>query len=118
MDFTQFLKRTEGQAELSDPTQYGRVDLSRAAGIEVDRDLYLEADGRGMTLSELLECDEFDPSMPGARLDAFERQLALAGVQLGGKNPTTVEQFFQKASALMPEFILREISRCDRNWAS
>jgi hypothetical protein len=88
-----------------------RVDLSRAASIDIDRDLYQEADSRGMTLSELLECDEFDPSPAGSRLDAFERQLALAGVQLGGTQPTTVEQFFHRAASLMPEFMRREIRK-------
>jgi hypothetical protein len=114
MDFNQFLQSTGAAAMAADETGSGfsgRVDLSRSAAIEVDRDLYIEADSRGMTLSELLECDEYDPSPIGSPLDAFERQLALSGVQLGGKAPTTVEQFFQKASALMPEFISREIKR-------
>ena len=114
MDFNQFLNAT-GAAAMPDDDKFtgftGRVDLGRSATVDVDRDLYLEADSRGLTLSELLECDEYDPSPIGSPLDAFERQLALAGVQLGGKNPTTVEQFFQKASALMPEFISREIKR-------
>lgn len=87
------------------------VDLSRAAGIQVDHNLYLEADSRGLTLSELLEADEFDPSVSGSALDAFERQMALAGIQLGGKRPTTVEQFYQKAPSLLPEFMMREIKR-------
>jgi hypothetical protein len=89
----------------------GRVDLSRASEIKVDRDLYQEADARGMTLSELLETSEYDPSPADSPLDAFERQLALAGIRLGGKRPTLVEQFYQKAPALMPEFILREIKK-------
>ena len=114
MDINQFLQ-TAGAGALAQEdarlASTGSVDLSRAAAIEISRDLYLEADARGMTLSELLECDEFDPSVAGSPVDAFERQLALAGVQLGGKTPTTVEQFFQKGSALMPEFILREIKR-------
>lgn len=121
MDFQTFLEN-EGQAALTGDEARnrfsGRVDLSRTAGIRVDRDLYSEADARGLSLSELLECDEFDPSPVSCPLDAFERQLALAGVQLGGKNPTTVEQFFQRASTLMPEFMLREIRRgrlCDRS---
>jgi hypothetical protein len=114
MDFNQFLRhRAESDLanEESRLEQIGRVDLSRSSAVEVDRDLYLEAESRGLTLTELLECDEYDPSPAGCPLDAFERQLALAGVQLGGKTPTTVEQFFQKASVLMPEFILREIKR-------
>lgn len=94
-----------------DEDQTRAVDLSRAGGLSVSRDLYHEADQRGMTLSELLECDEYDPTPVGCPLDAFERQLALAGVRLGGKAPTTVEQFFQKAPTLMPEFMLREIRR-------
>jgi len=114
MDFNQFMYSTGARslaAEESRLKMSGRADLGRAAAIPLDRNLYLEADARGLTLSELLECDEYDPSETGSPLDAFERQLALAGVQLGGKSPTTVEQFFQKASALMPEFILREIKR-------
>ncbi len=97
--------------DLSRESRSGAVDLTRAAAIEITRDLYLEADSRGLTLTELLECDEYDPSAIGSPLDAFERQLALASVRLGGKTPTTVEQFYQKAPSLMPEFILREIKR-------
>jgi len=114
MDINQFLQTAGAGALAREDARLastGSVDLSRATAIEIDRDLYQEADARGMTLSELLECDEFDPSAAGSPIDAFERQLALAGVQLGGKTPTTIEQFFQKASALMPEFILREIKR-------
>jgi hypothetical protein len=114
MDFNQFIYSTGARllaGEENKAKSSGRVDLSRAAAIEVDRDLYLEAEARGLSLSELLEGEEYDPSATGSPLDAFERQLALAGVQLGGKSPTTVEQFFQKASTLMPEFIQREIRR-------
>ena len=114
MDINQFLQSAGAGAlarEDARLTVTGAVDLSRAAAIEVDRDLYSEADARGLTLSELLEANEFDPSAAGSPIDAFERQLALAGVQLGGHTPTTIEQFFQKASVLMPEFILREIKR-------
>lgn len=98
-------------AGLPDESAARGVDLSRASGVAISRELYNEADGRGLSLSELLECDEFDPSPAGCPLDAFDRQLALAGVRLGGKAPTTVEQFFQKAPTLMPEFMLREIRR-------
>jgi hypothetical protein len=114
MDFNQFLA-TRGAAALQNDdarlNHSGHVDLSRTAAVTVDRDLYTEADARGLSLSELLECDEFDPTPHGCPLDAFERQLALAGIQLGGKTPTTVEQFFQRASSLMPEFMLREIKK-------
>ncbi len=114
MDFNNFLN-TAGASAISAENDrqsgLGKINLSRTADVTVNRELYLEADARGLSLSELLECDEFDPSMQGSPLDAFERQLVMAGVQLGGKNPTTVEQFFQKASSLMPEFMLREIKK-------
>lgn len=114
MDFDQFLQST-AYTELLNHDQHekqvGSIDLSRASAIEVTKDLYAEAEARGMTLSELLECEEYDCSASGSPLDAFERQLLLAGVRLGGKSPTTVEHFYQQAPALLPEFMLREIKR-------
>lgn len=114
MEFEQFLQNTAmADVNQSDGDTSGvrAVDFSRASGISVTKDLYLEAESRGMTLTELLESDEYDPSPQGSHLDAFERQLALAGMRLGGKTPTTVEQFYQKAPTLIPEFMLREIKR-------
>jgi len=87
------------------------VDFSRAKKMDVVRDTYLEAQARGMTLTELLEQPEFDPSPAGSPLDAFERQLALHGLRTSGRNPITVEMFYRGAPALMPEFMLREIRR-------
>ncbi len=97
--------------DLSEREIEGHIDLSRTAEINITKDTYLEAETRGMTLSELLETTEYDPSPDNSPLDAFERQLALAGIRLGGKNPTLVDQFYQKAPSLMPEFILREIKK-------
>ncbi|MEW5922407.1 MAG: hypothetical protein AB1746_00315 [Candidatus Zixiibacteriota bacterium] len=114
MDFNKFLKTGLSNEDKSNPTGRelsGPIDFSRTSEIRIDKDIYLEAETRGMTLSELLETAEYDPSPPGTPLDAFERQLALAGIRLGGKNPTLVDQFYQKAPALMPEFILREIKK-------
>ncbi|MFZ1685753.1 MAG: hypothetical protein WAU88_16695 [Candidatus Zixiibacteriota bacterium] len=114
MEMNQFLNTTAFAKLASRETQephVGTLDLGPASGIEVNRDLYLEAEGRGLSLSELLECDEYDPSPHGSPLDAFERQLLLAGIQLGGKTPTTVEQFYQKAPAMLPEFMRREIMK-------
>ncbi len=114
MDFQQFLS-TAGyanlQREIGAEMATGSIDFGRATALDVNREMYLEAESRGMSLSELLECDEFDPSPTGCPLDAFERQLALAGVRLGGKTPTTVEQFYQQAPGLLPEFMLREIKK-------
>ena len=114
MDFNQFLQ-TRGTHDLNHDLDgsavAGAVDLSRAAAVEMSRDLYTEADARGLSLSELLESEEYDPTPTGCPLDAFERQLSLAGIRLGGKSPTTVEQFFQQASTLLPEFMLREVKK-------
>lgn len=114
MDFQQFLN-SKGlprlTSELERDSAAGHSDLSVAASFDVDRDLYVEAEARGMTLSELLESDDFDPTPNGCSIDAFERQLALAGIRFGGRTPSTVEQFYQKAPSLLPEFMLREIRR-------
>ena len=80
MDFEKFKKTmvTENPgADLSGRELSGTVELSRTAEITVDKETYLEAESRGMTLSELLETPEYDPSPDGSPLDAFERQLAL-----------------------------------------
>lgn len=87
----------------------GQVDLSRTKQIKITQETYLEAQAKGLTLSELLETGDYDPSQVGSPLDAFERQLAVHGIRVGGKNPTTVELFYQGAPALLPEFMLREI---------
>ncbi|UCD94063.1 MAG: hypothetical protein JSU69_09875 [Candidatus Zixiibacteriota bacterium] len=114
MDFNTFLNSdfTAGRSsDLAERELNGSVDFSRASEITVDKEAYLEAENRGMTLSELLEAAEYDPTPPDCPLDAFERQLALAGIRLGGKSPTLVDQFYQKAPTLMPEFIMREIKK-------
>jgi hypothetical protein len=114
MNFNEFISSgvMAGLAdEPEDRAAIGSVDFSRTKDIEVTRDLYLEAESRGMTLTEILETPEYDPSSAGAGLDAFERQLALSGVRIGGKRPSTVEAFLQSAPTLMPEFMMREIRR-------
>jgi len=99
--------------ELAETESYSSasVDFSRASEITVDRDTYLEAQSRGMTLSELLETDGYDPSPAGCLLDAFERQLALNGIRVGGKQSSPVDLFYKNAPALLPEFILREVRK-------
>ncbi|MBU0509736.1 hypothetical protein KKH27_12990 [bacterium] len=78
--------------------------------------LYAEAQERGVTFTELLE--EMDPSPRKADgsldspMDAFERQLYLAGVVMHGRNATTLEQFLTgTALILAPEYVSREIQR-------
>ena len=80
------------------------VDLTKARKFEVGRDMYVEAQARSLTLTELLEQPEYDPSPAGSPLDAFERQLAMRGLRTSGRNPITVEMFYRGAPALMPEY--------------
>lgn len=115
MDLEKLLDSAEGKkllelASLEKPVS-AQVDLSRAKEISVTRETYLEAQSRGMTLSELLEREEYDPSGINSPLDAFERQLATHDIRVGGKDPVTVELFYQGAPALLPEFMMREIKR-------
>ncbi len=115
MDLEKLLNSAEGKKllELANQEKFvsGQVDLSRAKEIKVTRETYLEAQSRGATLSELLETEEYDPSDINSPLDAFERQLAVHDIRVGGKNPITVELFYQGAPALLPEFMMREIKR-------
>jgi hypothetical protein len=115
MELEKLLDTKEGRkllelASIEKPIS-GHVDLSRAKEIKVTKETYLEAQSRGMTLSELLETSEYDPSDPGSPLDAFERQLAAHEVRVGGRSPISVELFYQGAPALLPEFMMREIKR-------
>jgi hypothetical protein len=89
----------------------GAVDLNRAADLHITRDHYLEAESRGLSLSELLEADAYDPTPAGSPLDAFERQLAVHGIRTGRARSSTVELFYSQAPALLPEFMRREIQR-------
>ncbi|MFZ5434441.1 MAG: hypothetical protein ACOZB3_11800 [Calditrichota bacterium] len=76
--------------------------------------LYAEAQERGVSFSDLLE--EMDPTPRKADgsldspMDAFERQLYLAGVILSGRNATTLEQFLTGGGLILaPEYVSREI---------
>lgn len=115
MDLEKLLNSPEGKKLLELAGQEkpisGQVDLSRAKEVKVSRETYLEAQSRGITLSELLETDDYDPSGISSPLDAFERQLAANDIRVGGRNPVTVELFYQGAPALLPEFMMREIRR-------
>ena len=74
-------------ARAADEPRTGTLDLRRAKELSISRDTYLEAEARGMTLSELLESAEYDPSPIDSPLDAFERQLAARGLRVGGSAP-------------------------------
>jgi len=115
MELEKLLNSAEGKKLLelanSEKPVSGQVDLSRAKEMKISRETYLEAQSRGMSLSELLETEDYDPSGINTPLDAFERQLAVNDLRVGGKNPVTVELFYQGAPALLPEFMMREIKR-------
>jgi len=115
MELEKLLETKEGKKLLELATGEkqvsGNLDISRAKEIKVSRETYLEAQSRGITLSELLETEDYDPSGINSPLDAFERQLAVHDMRVGGKNPVTVELFYQGAPALLPEFMMREIKR-------
>ncbi|MFH1335894.1 MAG: hypothetical protein ABII96_05200 [Candidatus Zixiibacteriota bacterium] len=79
MELEKLLETKEGKKLLElaagEKPVSGHLDLSRAKEIKVSRETYLEAQSRGVTLSELLETEDYDPSGINSPLDAFERQL-------------------------------------------
>lgn len=113
MDFNNFDAFSQHASPLAaaERPNPGGVDFAQTAKIRVDKDLYVEAQNRGLSLSELLELPEYDPSPAGSPFDAFARQLAYHGLRTGGKNPVTVDMFYRTSPALMPEFMMREIKR-------
>ena len=83
--------------------------LQRAATIPLHEGMYAEAAQRSMDLTRYLE--SLDPSETGAQLDAFERQLALAGIRVNGDDSDIVDRFFasQESTVLFPEFVSRAV---------
>lgn len=83
--------------------------LQRAAEVPLSEDLHVQARSRGLSLSEILE--EIDPTEPDSTLDAFERQLALAGIRVQGPHADVIDRFFAstESAVLFPEFVSRSI---------
>ncbi len=83
--------------------------LQRAATIPLHEGMYAEAAQRSMDLTTYLE--SLDPSEHDAQLDAFERQLALAGIRVNGDDADIVDRFFatQESTVLFPEFVSRSV---------
>jgi hypothetical protein len=110
-----------GQAHADGQVAAGIRTKVRAGDIRLGPELYERAYSQGMSLSALLE--EEDPSHEYKAgdefygMDAFERQLALAGLRtksdhMRGIYASKVGDFFDSknkpgASALLPEFIYR-----------
>lgn len=84
------------------------------AEITLNRDMYLAAAAEKMTLSQYLE--KLDPTPPGEKLDAFERQLKKCGIITKsiyekGIYADPVEAFYRtsESQVLFPEFIARQV---------
>ena len=77
--------------------------------------LYGQAQESELSLSELFETidpTQLDPDGQPAGPDAFERQLALAGIITSGRKSTSLGSFVTGPGLiLLPEFITREITR-------
>ncbi|NUN96845.1 MAG: phage major capsid protein [Candidatus Omnitrophica bacterium] len=83
--------------------------MRRAAEIPLTEDLLVQARSRGTSLTELLE--DLDPTAGDSALDAFERQLALAGIRVSGPNADTIDRFFAstETAVLFPEYVSRSV---------
>jgi len=108
------------------PKQFKHKPVASAAEVVLDKSMYSEAADAKMSLSQYLE--RVNPSQPGDKLDAFERQLQRFGIVVKS-NPelgiyaSTIEQFLKASEAyadnqplqtgvpastiLFPEFISR-----------
>jgi hypothetical protein len=84
-------------------------ELAQAAEVELTADVYHNARSRGLDLTQWLE--EMNPSQPGEALDAFERQLALAGIRISGPGADVIDRFFSSSenAVLFPEYVSRSI---------
>jgi hypothetical protein len=83
--------------------------LERAATIRLEEEMFSQARQRGLDLTGYLE--ELDPSRPESALDAFERQLALAGIRVSGSGSDIIDRFFstKETSVLFPEYVSRSV---------
>ncbi|MBD3266458.1 phage major capsid protein [bacterium] len=83
--------------------------LQRAASVSLHEGMYAEAGQRGLDLTGYLET--LDPSPTDGELDAFERQLALAGIRVNGGEADLIDRFFasQESAVLFPEYVSRAV---------
>lgn len=102
--------RVSGPGHQIDPSSFKKIEIGLATYNEAkSAELHAGSKRRGMTLSQYLE--QLDPSFqyPNCPLDAFERQLAVRGLVTRGKSAVTLEEFYEKGSALFPEWIDRQV---------
>jgi hypothetical protein len=71
--------------------------------------LYKQCEAENITVSEYLE--RLDPSEPGDKLDAFQRQFLAAGIEVSNpmKAPTVEQLMSSDVGHLTPEFVRRQI---------
>lgn len=84
-------------------------ELERAATFRLDEEMYTLARQRGTDLTGYLE--QLDPSDPSSALDAFERQLAVAGIRINGTGSDVIDRFFstKETAVLFPEYVSRSV---------
>lgn len=93
-----------------DPASFKKIDIGLSTYNEAkSAELSPGSKRRGMTLSQYLE--QLDPShqYPNCPLDAFDRQLAARGLVTRGPAAVTLEEFYDKGSALFPEWVDRQV---------
>ena len=85
------------------------TELERAASFRLDGEMFALARQQGTDLTGYLE--KLDPSDPASALDAFERQLAVAGIRINGSSSDVIDRFFssKESAILFPEFVSRSV---------
>lgn len=75
--------------------------------LKLEKDMYAEAKGKGISFTELLQ--EMDPG--DEQLDAYEKQLREHGLKVTGRQVALVEDFYKTndLKTLFPEFINRNV---------
>jgi hypothetical protein len=83
-------------------------------GIKLEKDMYLEAQTKGLSFADFLE--ELDPSERDPQdkivgLTAWQRQLKEYGIKTSGPNASTLEKFFATSSStvLFPHYVSTQI---------
>ena len=84
-------------------------EIRRATEVTLSPEMYHTCRQRGLSFTELLE--SLDPSESGSALDAFERQLAAAGIRVSGDRSDVIDRFFasSESAVLFPEFVARSV---------
>lgn len=99
------------QREVNRACTMDGVKPSTFKKLEIGREMYQECISKGISLSRLLEKEDPSENYAGVNLDAFERQLAIRGLNIAGKNAITLAEWYDDSGyrILFPEFIDREV---------